>query len=134
MRLSLLFRSGRILAALFPLFLASCATHSKPSKWIKVGSTTRDEVVEQYGEPDLIRSSADGEIETYRLRLELQPRLPIYVPVAEAGGENATIRTRDQPIEHGLGARGVGAGSQARPEKEFEVRYDVNGVVRSLIE
>jgi hypothetical protein len=113
--------------------LASCAT-ARPSDWITVGSTTRDEVVSQYGEPDLIRVMPEGDVAVYRQTSPTVDRPRLSVPVVEAAGDLGAIRTREQPLERGLGVRGVGTGARARPEKEFRIRFDRNGVVQALEE
>jgi hypothetical protein len=116
------------------IVLASCATQSKPSDWIKIGSTTRDEVVDQYGEPDFIRSAASREIATYRSGPARQTSQQVEIPVAQAAGVSGGVTTRSHAIERGLGARNLGTGIRARPTKEFWVQYDENGVVRALEE
>lgn len=123
-----------LLAVLSVMFaLASCAT-ARPSDWITVGGTTRDEVVAQYGEPDLIRVMPEGEVAVYRPTAPTAARPRLSVPLVEAAGDQGAIRTREQPLERGLGVRGVGTGARARPEKEFRIRFDRNGVVQALEE
>ncbi|MBX9658609.1 MAG: hypothetical protein K2X00_08580 [Nitrospiraceae bacterium] len=123
-----------MLAVISVMFaLASCAT-VRPSDWIRVGSTTRDEVVAQYGEPDLIRVMPEGEVAVYRPTAPTAARPRLSIPLVEAAGDQGTIRTREQPLERGLGVRGVGTGARARPEKEFRIRFDRNGVVQALEE
>lgn len=130
-------RSGRIILLLAVLsvvsVLASCAT-VRPSDWIRVGSTTQAEVVAEYGEPDRIQLMPEGEVAVYRPLLPTAFRPGLSVPVAEAGGIRGEFRTREQPIQRGLGVRGVGTGARARPEKEFRIRFDRNGVVQALEE
>lgn len=123
-----------LLAVLFVMFaLASCAT-VRPSDWIRVGGTTRDEVVAEYGEPDLIRVMPEGEVAVYRPTAPTAARPRLSIPLVEAAGDQGAIRTREQPLERGLGVRGVGTGARARPEKEFRIRFDRNGVVQALEE
>jgi hypothetical protein len=117
----------------FGLLVLACATVPKPSDWIHVGSTTKEEVIRQYGEPDFVTKSPDGDIATYLPRREGLPPQPVRVPVAQPG-PFGTMTTREQPIEPGFGAKGQGAGAQERPDKEFRVQYDAKGVVRALIE
>jgi hypothetical protein len=118
---------------LLGLLVPACTTVSKPSDWIHVGSTTKEEVIREYGEPDSVRDSPEGEIATYRPRREGPPPQPVRVPVAQPG-PLGTVTMREQPIEPGLGAKGQGAGAQERPDKEFRVQYDAKGVVRAVIE
>lgn len=130
-------RSLRIISLLAVLsvvsVLTSCAT-VRPLDWITVGGTTRDEVVAQYGEPDLIRVMPDGEVAAYRPTAPTAARPRLSIPLVEAAGDQGAIRTREQPLERGLGVRGVGTGARARPEKEFRIRFDRNGVVQALEE
>lgn len=113
--------------------LVSCAT-VRPSDWIRVGSTTQAEVGAEYGEPDRIQLMPEGEVAVYRPLPPTAFRQGLSVPVVEAGGVRGEFRTREQPIERGLGVRGVGTGARARPEKEFRIRFDRNGVVQALEE
>lgn len=113
--------------------LASCAT-VRPSDWITVGSTTREEVVAQYGEPDLIRVMPEGDGAVYHPTAPTAARPRLSIPLVEAAGDQGAIRTREQPLERGLGIRGVGTGARARPEREFRIRFDRNRVVRALEE
>ena len=73
-------RAGAILCPLvysFPLMLSllsllgACAStpdHSAPDHpdWIRVGVTTKDEVVTRYGQPDLVIASREGDTAIYR--------------------------------------------------------------------
>jgi hypothetical protein len=118
---------------LLVLLVPACATVSKPSDWIRAGSTTKEEVIRQYGEPDFVMDSPEGEIATYRPRPKGPQSPPIRVPVAQPG-PLGTMTTREQPIEPGLGGVGQGGGARERPDKEFRVQYDAKGVVRALIE
>lgn len=100
-------RSRRIIPLLAVLsvvsVLTSCAT-VRPSDWIRVGGTTRDEVVAEYGEPDLIRVMPEGEVAVYRPTAPTAARPRLSIPLVEAAGDQGAIRTREQPLERGLEA------------------------------
>lgn len=109
---------------------ASGCAHNDP-QWIRVGATTKADVVERYGEPDLVRASPEGEVATYRPRAARRPTPPMEVPVARAAPFGQT-RTDMQSIHPGLGARDVAAGTEDRPPQEFHIRYDAQGIVRDV--
>jgi hypothetical protein len=104
-----------------------------PSDWILVSKTTKEEVIELYGEPDWTRVSPDGELAAYWPRATHHPPWPIRVPVAEPAG-NGMITTKEQAIEPGLGVKSWRDGTQKRPDKMFRIHYDANQVVKTLIE
>jgi hypothetical protein len=122
---------------LYPLSIAvliligACATVTEPAQWIRVGITTRAEVIEQYGEPDLVIASQEGETAIYRPRTSGQSAPRMEIPTAQAGPLGSST-TRMQPIEPGLGARATNAGAQDRPKKEIQIRYDAHGIVQAL--
>jgi len=115
------------------IFLGACATTADPAQWIRVGITTRAEVIEQYGEPDLVIASREGETAIYRARTSGQSAPRMEVPTVQAG-PLGTATTRMQPIDPGLGARATNAGAQDRPKKEIQIRYDAHGIVQALIQ
>lgn len=112
-----------------PLLLLACAETSVDRiSWIQIGKTTKSEVVQQYGEPDLVLHERDGETVTYRpLR---QPSPSIQVPTAQAG-PLGTSRTQSQTIEPGLGRNDQ---ASRRPQKEIRIRYDAQGVVQDVMQ
>jgi hypothetical protein len=113
---------------------SSCATGGNHTSWIRSGVTTKDEVVERYGEPDMVRLFSGVETVTYlRMRSQpVSPPLPV-AQVAEAGPEGI-VRFTSQPIIRGLGARHVGAGTHDRPDREIRVRYGSRGIVQEVLE
>lgn len=115
------------------IFVVACATTSDPAEWIRVGMTTRAEVIEHYGEPDLVIVSQGGDTAIYRPRNSGQSAPRIEVPTAQAG-PLGTATTRMQPIDPGLGARATNAGAQDRPKKEIQIRYNARGIVQELIQ
>jgi hypothetical protein len=48
------------------LWVGGCASVAEEQPWIEVGTTTNAEVLNRYGEPDLIQQVEDGFIATYR--------------------------------------------------------------------
>lgn len=112
-------------------FLAASGCAHDDTQWIRVGATTKADVVERYGEPDLVRASPEGEVATYRSRAARHPAPPMEIPVARAA-PFGQARTDMQSIHPGLGARDVAAGTEDRPLQEFHIRYDAQGIVREV--
>jgi hypothetical protein len=115
-------------------FVSSCATVAGPKEWITVGKTTRQEVVEQYGEPDVVLAHEGGETAIYRPRDGLK-RVPIgmEVPTVQAG-PGVTDITKMKPVVKGLGGRPMNGGLQGRPEQELRILYDAQGIVQEVRE
>jgi hypothetical protein len=123
-------RRFRFVTLLLPLgvFLtAACATDN--TDWIKVGVTTKDEVVAQYGEPDLVIISPQGEALTYRAFPVQNPVGPIEV--ARAGPFGLGI-FQTEFVVPGLGVRPVAAGPRPRPAGSIAVVLDEEGIVREV--
>ena len=96
--------------------------------WIEVGTTTNAEVLNRYGEPDLIQQVGDGFIATYR-GASVQPSRPrMEIPTFQAG-PFGTNTTQMKSIEPGLGR----SDTTTRPQQEIRIRYDAEGVVRELM-
>ncbi|MGA6828412.1 hypothetical protein ACO9S2_12450 [Nitrospira sp. NS4] len=114
--------------------LSSCATDADRSSWIQIGVTTKDEVIERYGQPDMVRLSSEGETATYRpvASLPASPPPPV-AQVVEAGPEGKMTFT-SRPVIRGLGARHVAAGTQDRPGREIRIRYDARGIVQEVLD
>lgn len=114
------------------MLLGACATPADPTQWIRIGSTTRDEVVEQYGEPDMVLASTEGEIAIYRPRTSGESAARLEIPTAQTG-PFGTATTNARPLNPGLGARSIGAGVRDRPNQELHIRYDSRGIVQAVI-
>ena len=77
----------------FLAFLSACAFVPHQTEWIAVGHTTREEVIDAYGEPDLVMAAAEGETVVYR-SVNVNPTLPpLGIPTAQAG-PSAMIATK----------------------------------------
>jgi len=112
------------------LLLASCAHQSVPHRPVKIGVTTKAEVVEQYGDPDLVVESPTGDIATYRFGSRRRAFPRVEIPTAQAGPLGATA-TKMETIQPGLGNQPSAAG---RPTKGgFQIRYDRQGIVQELL-
>ena len=46
--------------------LSACAFVPHENEWITVGYTTKEEVIDAYGEPDLVMAATEGETVVYR--------------------------------------------------------------------
>lgn len=113
------------------LWLSSCVTGGDQTSWIRIGVTTKDEVVKRYGEPDMVRMSSEGETATYSAAFSPPTVPPPMVQAVEPAPEGK-MTFKPQPVVRGLGARNVAAGTQNRPGREIRIRYDTRGVVQDL--
>jgi hypothetical protein len=111
----------------------ACATAPDQTDWIRIGMTTRDEVVERFGQPDLVIASPEGETAIYRPPNPGQVRPRVEVPTVQAGPAG-TFTTTNQPINPGPGTRAVNASTRDRPQHELRIRYDVQGIVQELLQ
>lgn len=116
------------LSGVMLILLMACATTGTPEQWIRVGVTTRAEVVEQYGEPDMVTVSNDEETASYRAKAPGQAPARIDIPTAQAG-PFGTMTTKTQSVNLGLGARVLNGGAVDRPDRDFRIRYDSRGIV-----
>lgn len=115
------------------LWLSSCTTGTVPhADWIEVGKTTRAQILERYGEPDLTQKLADGTIATYFPALTFQ-RPPSTIP---------TIRTM-QPSPAGFGVATTSQieprltfkdGNMRGPRQGLSIRYDAHDVVATILD
>jgi hypothetical protein len=97
-----------------------------------VGHTTRDEVVEAYGQPDMIMETADGETVVYRPPAMTHSRPPMEIPTAQAGPLGRAL-TKMEPIKPGAGASANGSIPRRKLERELRIRYDGQGIVQDVI-
>jgi len=116
------------------VWLSSCTTG--PAPWdqvncIEVGKTTKAQVVDRYGEPDVAQKLAHGTIATYFPALKFSPPQPA-VP---------TIQTM-QPTPAGFG---IAMANQIEPRlavrdgvrgprQGLSIRYDAQDVVGEILE
>jgi hypothetical protein len=129
------------LLSFFPLpvgalvLAGACATAANHPNWlwIQIGTTTRDEVVQRYGQPDLVIASPEGETATYRPTMSKLPSPPIEIPTMQPGGRFGQMTTKMQPVNPGVGAGATNAGTQERPTQEIRIRYDARGIVQELM-
>ena len=126
----------------FPVMLgllslvAACASapdHSAPGHpdWVRVGVTTKAEVITRYGQPDLIIASPGGDTVVYRPTASGSSVSQIEIPTAQAGPFGSST-TRMQPINPGLDARDQDKEMKERVRSEIHIRYDARGVVQEL--
>jgi hypothetical protein len=112
--------------------VGACTVVPDRRDWIKIGHTTREEVLERYGQPDLVRASEEGEIAIYRPRNPIGPAPRLEIPTVQAG-PFGTMTTKMESINAGLGARPTNGNLQERPEQELRIRYSARGIVQELI-
>jgi len=111
--------------------LAACVSTPDQTDWIRIGVTTRAEVIARYGQPDLLMASPDGETVTYRPTDSDASAPRLEIPTVQAAPLGKTM-TRMQPIVPGLGAKHLDTGANVRLWKEIRIRYDARGVVQEL--
>lgn len=116
--------------------LAACASppdHPAPDHpdWIRVGLTTKDEVIQRYGQPDLVIASPGGDTAVYRPTASGQSAPRLEIPTVQAGPLGSST-TRMQPIDPGLGAKDMNTKTKERFRSEIRIRYDAQGVVQEL--
>lgn len=112
---------------------AGCATSMTGTEWITIGKTTRADVIERYGPPDLVRMIPEGELATYRPPSDHTARPPIQVQTLQPAPEGK-FTTQTQTVIPGLGVQPLGSGTDVRPRKALNIRYDLSGVVRDIIQ
>ena len=114
------------------VLVSACATVPDAEEWIKVGQTTKVEVVERYGQPDFVMASGEGETATYRPRDSRSPVPRMEIPTMQAGPLGSAT-TKMEPISPGLGTRPTDGSLQIRPKQELHIRYNAQGIVQELI-
>ncbi|MDN5940819.1 MAG: hypothetical protein L0H94_02960 [Nitrospira sp.] len=112
--------------------VGACAVVPDQKDWIKIGHTTREEVVERYGQPDLVKADEEGEIAIYRPRGPSRSTPRMEIPTVQAG-PLGTVTTKMEPVNPGLGTGSTNAELRRRLEQELRIRYDTQGIVQELI-
>lgn len=112
---------------------AGCATSMTGTEWITIGKTTRADVIERYGPPDLVRIIPEGEMATYGPLSDHTARPLVQIQTLQPAPEGKFI-TQTQTVIPGLGVQPLGSGTDARPRKALNIRYDLSGVVRDIIQ
>ena len=88
--------------------LAGCVSPPGHPNWIRVGETTKNDVIERYGPPDMVIASPGGDTAVYR-PIASAPRLEI--PTAQVGPSGTTV-TSMQRIDPGLGTKDLNRGKK----------------------
>lgn len=114
------------------VFVSACTSVPDQGEWIKIGQTTREEVVKRYGQPDLVMASKEGETEIYRPTKLGRSTPKMEIPTVQAGPLGTTT-TKMEPVNPGVGARPTNGNLQERPEQELRIRYNAQGIVQELI-
>ena len=108
--------------------LAGCVSPPGHPNWIRVGETTKNDVIERYGPPDMVIASPGGDTAVYR-PIASAPRLEI--PTAQVGPSGTAV-TSMQRIDPGLGAKDLNREKKELLRDEIRIRYDTQGIVREL--
>lgn len=119
--------SVSIMLSTLGLFVGCVSTPAHPD-WIRVGTTTKDDVIERYGPPDMVIGSPGGDTVVYR-PIASVPRLEI--PTAQAG-PFGTFTTSMQRINPGLDTNDLNRERKDLLRSEIRIRYDNRGVVQDL--
>ena len=114
------------------VLVCACAAVPDQRDWIKIGQTTREEVVKRYGQPDLVRVSEGEEVAIYRPKDPRQSTPRLEIPTVQAGPLGTTT-TKMEPINSGLGTKPMNGNLQEKPEQELRIRYNAQGIVQELI-
>ena len=95
--------------------------------------TTRVDVIERYGPPDLVRIIPEGELSTYGPPSDHTARPLVQIQTLQPAPEGK-FSTQTQTVPPGLGVRPIGSGTEMRPRKVLNIRYNLSGVVREIIQ
>lgn len=112
--------------------LSACAFVPHQTEWIIVGHTTREELIDAYGEPDLVIAAAEGETVVYRSINLIRSAPPSEIPTAQVG-PRGTMVPKMEPVVRGYGSISPDGGLRGRPDRELRIRYDAYGIVREII-
>lgn len=121
-----------LLSCVALVLVGACASVLDQGDWIKIGQTTREEVMKRYGQPDLVMASEEGKTEIYRPRDSRPSTARMEIPTMQAGPLGTTT-TKMEPVNPGLGGRPMNGGLGERPERELHIRYNSQGIVQELI-
>jgi hypothetical protein len=116
--------------------LAACVSAPDPPvpdhpNWIRIGVTTKSEVIQRYGQPDMVIASPGGGTAIYLPIASEHPAPRLEIPTAQAGPLGSAT-TRMQPINPGLGTNDMNTKAKERLRSEIRIRYDARGVVQEL--
>lgn len=115
------------------VLLCACSGVPHQNDWITVGQTTREEVIDAYGEPDLVIAVEVGETVVYRPRDVSRSAPPLEIPTMQAG-PRGTATTQMEPIRWPETRAPVNGGTSRRKlERELRIRYDGQGIVQEII-
>jgi hypothetical protein len=111
--------------------LAACASSPDHRDGIRIGVTTKEDVIARYGQPHLMMAVPGRDTAIYR-QTGADASVPrLEIPTVQAAPLGNTT-TRMQPIVPGLGAKYLDNGAQERMSNEIHIRYDAQGVVEGL--
>ena len=116
------------------VWLAGCTTGTVAwdhANWIEVGKTTKAQIIDRYGEPDVAQKLANGTTATYFPALKFPPP-PTALPTIQTMQPSAAgfgIAMTNQ-IEPRLAVRDGARG----PRQGLSIRYDAQDVVATILE
>lgn len=116
----------------FLVLLSACAFVPYQTEWIAVGYTTREDVIDAYGEPDLVMVAAEGETVVYRPMNVSRSISLLEIPMAQAA-PLGMMATKMEPVVRGYSPISPDGRLRRRPDRELRIRYDARGIVREII-
>ncbi len=127
-----------LITAMSVVWLPSCTTIPDPSDqtdWIEIGKTTKADVVERYGDPDLAEKVAMGTVVTYFPLWKHPPSQPATPTIQTMQPSPAGFGVAmTNPAEPRLAMKDVGSDMHGRPRQGLSIRYDGQDVVREILE
>ena len=114
------------------VLIGACAEVPAQKDWIKIGETTREDVVKRYGQPDLVVASEEGETAIYRPRGPKRPAPQAEIPTMQVG-PLGTVTTKMEPVKMGTGNGSANGRQQERPGQELRIRYNAQGIVEEIV-
>ena len=113
------------------ILIGACTAVPDQKDWITIGHTTREEVVERYGQPDFIIASPEGETAVYRPRDSNVSPPPVQIPTIQTG-PLGTVTTKIETVNPGINTKPTTGNLQDRPAQELRIRYNAEGIVQEL--
>lgn len=114
------------------MLIGACTVVPDQKHWITIGHTTREEVIDRYGQPDVVMASAEGETAIYRPKDSRGAPSRLEIPTVQAG-PLGTVTTKMEPINPaGTSAGPTNGNLQERPAQELRIRYNAQGIVQEL--
>jgi hypothetical protein len=113
------------------MLIGACSAVPDQKNWITIGHTTREEVIDRYGQPDVVITTPEGETVIYRPRDSGVSSPSVQIPTIQAG-PLGTVTTKTETINSGTNTRPTNGKLQNRPAQELRIQYNPQGIVQEL--